>query len=160
MTHRDDFKKCIEDYFAKNLPNKFVADDNILLSFAVEHHLKLQAPDTHDAYGKRGVAVAYFLHQKVIPPTINEVQILNPYYHKHLYIPNIYGFDNAPTTSENEFDRFLVDLQKNKITGRVSSIPVRPTYDEIMAAWRQERLEDEKELRDLRLTHTDESRLR
>ncbi len=156
MSFHNEYKKRINDYFDQKLPNKFIVDDNALLSFVKQQRIIIQPPDTHDTGGRSGVALLYFLHQKIIPPEINYVEILRPYFHEHLYIPDIHGFGNAPATSTRGLDLFLADLQKNNITGAVSRIPVRPTYDEIIAAWREKL---RAELSCVRLTHTDDSLL-
>ncbi len=129
------FEQRMKDYFAKNLPSKFVVEDSTLLSFVAEHHLMLQAPDSYDYGERKGVAVAYFLHQGIIPPSLEHIDILKPYYHE-LYMP--YGVGKTSATGNSDLEHFIADLDKSGITGVVATIPIRPTYDEIMAAWRKE----------------------
>ena len=184
-----------------DISNKFIVDDSTLLSFINKHSLKVDYPDSDERGKRKGVAVAYFLENGLIPPEVREVSILRPFYNEpphdredtiNIYILAHYQgrvidqhpvhlnfidqgrfVDNHPLHSD-----FIKEIHKAGLTGVYSDIPVRPTYLEILAGWKQKMLEDQKkigylrsprdprieladaeELRNLRLTHTDESRL-
>lgn len=133
-----DIKEHIDHYFVQHLPNKFIVDDDTLLSFVQEQQIMLQDPDTYDVGGRCGVAVAYFLQRGIISTILGHVSILTPYYHEHLYLPySINDLHLVPTGSKNDLDQFFADIHSNKISGILTTIPLRPSYDEIMAAWRQ-----------------------